>query len=180
MSKQGEINKSNVLSLEGLKQKHEDKFKMEEVFVELDGEMLSYKIYSTFPQTKKDEYYRDLMEFMIGTANEDEEYLEIKDDTLIYSLILIIDKFTDLDIPSKPSDKVQYAGYLADFDILIPIINSFEDEELEELMKEANEMIERQTEKASNILDEYKNQSDEIEDLSALKLVEKELEAHGE
>ena len=100
MSKQGEKNdKMNILSLEDIKQKHEEKFKMAEAYVELDGEMLSYKMYEHFPQSIKDEYHQELLDFMIGLSTNDEKYEGLKNATTIFTLILIVDKFTDLGLP---------------------------------------------------------------------------------
>ena len=69
-----------------------------------------------------------------------------------------------------------YANYLADFDILSTILNTFEEEEVSELMGEAKKIIESQTEKMANVLEEYMSESADIEDLSNLVLIQKELD----
>lgn len=177
MSKQGEnINKTNILSLEAIKQKHEDTFKMSEAYVELDGEMLSYKLYDRFPKSLKDEYHQELLDFMIGLSTENEKYEGLEKATTIFTLILVVDKFTDLGLPEEPRDKIVYAKYLADFDILGEIMATFEEEEVAELMSEAKDIIKSQSEKMANVLEEYTSESEEIEDLSSLILIEKELE----
>lgn len=177
MSKQGEKkDKMNILSLEDIKQKHEEKFQMAEAYVELDGEMLSYKMYEHFPQSVKDEYHQELLDFMIGLSTDDEKYEGLEDATTIFTLILIVDKFTDLGLPKEPKEKVMYANYLADFDILSTILNTFEEEEVSELMGEAKKIIESQTERMANVLEEYMSESEDIEDLSNLALIQKELD----
>ena len=177
MSKQGEKkDKMNILSLEDIKQKHEEKFQMAEAYVELDGEMLSYKMYEHFPQSIKDEYHQELLDFMIGLSTDDEKYEGLENATTIFTLILIVDKFTDLGLPVEPRDKVMYANYLADFNILSTILNTFEEEEVSELMGEAKKIIESQTEKMANVLEEYMSESEDIEDLSNLVLIQKELD----
>ena len=85
-------------------------------------------------------------------------------------------KFTDLGLPKEPREKVMYANYLADFDILSTILNTFEEEEVSELMGEAKKIIESQTEKMANVLEEYMSESEDIEDLSNLVLIQKELD----
>lgn len=177
MSKQGEKkDKMNILSLEDIKQKHEEKFQMAEAYVELDGEMLSYKMYEHFPQSLKDEYHQELLDFMIGLSTDDEKYEGLENATTIFTLILIVDKFTDLGLPEEPREKVMYANYLADFDILSTILNTFEEEEVSELMGEAKKIIESQTERMANVLEEYMSESEDIEDLSNLVLIQKELD----
>lgn len=177
MSKQGDnIDKTNILSLEDIRKKHEEKFKMVEAYVELDGEMLSYKLYESFPQSIKDEYYTEYLEFMIGIATNDEKYEGLDDAIVIYTTILIIDKFTDLGLPDEPKDKVVYAKYLSDLGILMAIIDTFEGEEVQSLLKEANELVKKQSKRMIDALEEYDSKSEEIEDLSSLILIEKELE----
>ena len=177
MSKQGEkADKMNILSLEDIKQKHEEKFQMAEAYVEFDGEMLSYKMYEHFPQSVKDEYHQELLEFMIGLSTNDEKYEGLSDATTIFTLILVVDKFTDLGLPEEPRDKVLYAKYLADFGILSTIISTFEEDEVSELMTEANNIIKMQSERMLEALEEYESKSEDIEDLSSLRLIEKELE----
>lgn len=177
MSKQGEkTDKSNILSLDTIKQKHEDMFKMSEAYVELDGEMLSYKLYDKFPKSKKDEYNKELLEFMIGLSADDSEYKGLDDSVAIFTLILIVDKFTDLGLPDSPREKLMYAKYLSDFEILGTIINTFDENEVDKLMKEANELIEYQSEKMVEILEEYENGSEDIEELSSLRLIKSELD----
>lgn len=178
MSKQGEKkDKMNILSLEAIKQKHEDTFKMSEAYVELDGEMLSYKLYDKFPKSIKDEYHQELLEFMIGLSTNDEEYEGLDDSIVTFTLILVVDKFTDLGLPESPQEKVMYAKYLSDFEILGTIINTFEEDEVRELMEEANELIKHQSEKMVDILEEYEDRSEEIGDLSSLRIIESELES---
>ena len=149
---------------------------MAEAYVELDGEMLSYKMYEHFPQSIKDEYHQELLDFMIGLSTDDEKYEGLENATTTFTLILIVDKFTDLGLPKEPRDKVLYANYLADFGILSTILNTFEEEEVSELMSEANKIIESQTERMASVLEEYMSESEDIEDLSSLRLIEKELD----
>ena len=176
MSKQGEKkDKMNILSLEDIKQKHEEKFQMAEAYVELDGEMLSYKMYEHFPQSIKDEYYQELLEFMIGLSTGDDKYEGLDNAITIFTLILLVDKFTDLGLPDEPKEKVMYAKYLDDFNILSTIMSTFEEEEVDELMTETNKIVKSQSEKMVKALEEYESKSEDIEDLSSLRLIEKEL-----
>ena len=177
MSKQGEKkDKMNILSLEDIKQKHEEKFQLAEAYVELDGEMLSYKMYEHFPQSIKDEYYQELLEFMIGLSTGDDKYEGLDNAITIFTLILLVDKFTDLGLPEEPKEKVKYAKYLDDFNILSTIMSTFEEEEVEELMTETNKIVKSQSEKMVKALEEYESKSEDIEDLSSMRLIEKELD----
>lgn len=178
MSKQGEntTNKNNILSMENLKQRHEDTFKMSEAYVSIDDdEMLSYKVYEVFPNSKKQEYIKDILEFVVKTVTEP-DYQDLVSSITNYTLISVIDKFTDIEVPEDDKEKIIYAGYLADFDILGPIINSLNDEEVKKVMQEAEEAIYSHTERMKDIAKQHGNNSGDVEDLSSLRLVEKELE----
>lgn len=179
MSKQGENNnKRNVLSLDSLQEKHQESFKMVENHVSLDGELLSYKMYEKFPQTLKNEYVKDLMEFSYdSTQKKDAEDLE--EDMAVFALVLAIEKFTDLEIPKDNDEKILYAEILADFGIFETIILSFDEDELTDTMNQAQEVVSQQTERLAQLLKEYESETGEIDEMSALRLVEKELESEG-
>lgn len=177
MSKQGENkeNKTNILSMDNIKQRHEETFKMSEAFVIMNDETLSYKVYEIFPQSKKNEYIRDILEFLVKTVTE-KDYRDLVGDIATYTLISLIDKFTDIEIPEDDKEKIVYAGYLADFNILDSIINNLDEEETKKALREAENAIKEQTKKMTEIAEQYGNDSDDIEDLSSLRLVEKDIE----
>ena len=114
---------------------------------------------------------------MIGLSTDDSEYKGLDDSVAIFTLTLIIDKFTDLGLPDNPREKLMYAKYLSDFEILGTIINTFDENEVDKLMKEANELIEYQSEKVAEILEEYESGSEDIEELSSLRLIKSELDS---
>lgn len=180
MSKQGEkADKRNVLSLENLKERHKQEFKMVESHVNLDGEMLSYMMYERFPQSVKDKYIKELVEFSYDvTMNDDLKDLE--DSITVYSIILIIDKFTDLEIPSDYREKILYSELLSDFGILETILVAFEEEEVNKMLEQAEQVLLRQVDELEDILSKYSEESDEVDEMTALRLVEKELESEGE
>jgi len=175
MSKQGE-DKNNILSMDSLKEKHGQEFKMAEAFVNLDGEMLSYKYYEKLPETKKNEYIQEFLEFSFKLAN-DEEYKEIpKESVSLYALILLIDKFTDIDIPQDDKEKLVYAGFLADFSLVGKILETLPEEEIIDTMTKGTKVVEEQTKRAQELLKQYESKAENIEELSSLRLAEKELE----
>lgn len=176
MSKQGEekINKTNILSMDYLKEKHEEEFKMVEASVDLKGEAFSYKHYEKLPDSKKTQYVQEFMEFALKIATQ-EDYAELSDSILSYSMILILDIFTDIEIPSDDKDKIVYGGYLSDFGLLSTIISNFNEEELTNLMNETNDILGKQTEEVRNSIDNQEGKIDEIEKLSAMRLVDKDM-----
>lgn len=179
MSKKGEnVDKRNVLSFEGLKEKHEQEFKMVENHVELDGEMLSYKMYERFPETAKSEYIRDLLEFAYDTAM-DEGLDNVEEAISVYSVILLVDKFTDIEVPDGHNEKILYSELLSDFGLLNVIISAFDENETVKMLEDAEKTISGQTEKLSNIMDNYKGEVEDIDNISSKRLVDKELEEKG-
>lgn len=180
MSKQGEnTDKRNVLSLDSLQEKHKESFKMVENNVSLDGELLSYKMYEKFPQSLVNEYIRDLMEYSYDSAQE-KDIKELTESMTVFTLILAIDKFTDLEVPEDNDEKILYAEILSDFGIFETIILSFEEDELTSVMNQAQEVMTKQTERLTDLLEEYEGNSEEIDEMTALRLVEKELESEGD
>lgn len=178
MSKDGENkNKSNILSMDKLKQKHEETFKMVENNVELEGENLSYKMYEKFPRSIRDEYIQEVTEANYELLNSDEEYENIQAVVTTITLILIIEKFTDISIPIDLDEKLIYAGYLSDFGLLSTIVNSFEEEELVVLLEETETILSQQAEKINEVIGEYEKENEDIDEMSAERLVEKELES---
>lgn len=179
MSKQGEnTDKRNVLSLENLQEKHKQEFKMVENHVTLDDELLSYKMYERFPQSMKNDYIKDLVEFAYDVVMN-EDYKDLEDSITVYSIILIIDKFTDLEIPQDYREKILYSELLADFGVLEPILMSFEEEEVNTMLQQAEQVMLSQTAKLENVLENYKSESEDIDGMTALRLVDKELESEG-
>lgn len=180
MSKQGEnTDKRNVLSLDSLKEKHEQEFKMVENHVTLDDEMLSYKMYERFPNSAKNEYIKDLIEFAYDVTMND-EFKDLEDSITVYSIVLIIDKFTDLQVPEDYREKILYSELLSDFGILETILMSFEQEEVNNMLRQAEKVLLSQTEKLENVLEYYREDSEDIDEMTALRLVEKELESEGD
>lgn len=175
MSKQGEaLNKSNILSFDSLKEKHEKEFTLTEAYVSLQDEMVSYKYYEKFPINLQDEFMKDFIEFAIKTV-EDPEYGELLGAMGTYMTVLIIDKFTDIEIPEDDKQKIIYANYLADFDILGAIINNFDENEISSLLEKATEISKQRTEELQELVGMYNEQAENIENLSALRSVEKDL-----
>lgn len=176
MSKQGENteNKTNILSMDNIKKRHEEMFKMSEQYVFIGEETLSYKVYDVFPQSKKNEYIRDILEFVVKTVTE-AEYEELVGDIATFTLISLIDKFTDIEVPEDDKEKILYMGYLADFNILNPIIESLDEEEMKKVLSEAQVAIQEHTKKMNAVVDEYSDKSGDIEDLSSLRLVDKDI-----
>lgn len=181
MSKQGEEkqNKSNILSLDSLQKRHEEIFAMEEAYVSLDDEMVSFKYYPKLPESKKNEYIQELIEFTWKTANE-EEYAQLADSIVEFSLILVVDKFTDIEIPEDDIQKIVYSSYLSDFGLFSKIIEVIDEEELIKVMNDSNEAINKQREALGKMIEDYESKADNIEDLSSLRLVQKELEKSKE
>lgn len=180
MSKQGEkTDKRNVLSLDSLKEKHKQEFKMVENHVTLDDEMLSYKMYERFPQSIKNDYIKSLVEFAYDVSMN-EDFKDLEDSITVYSIILIIDKFTDLQVPEDYHEKILYSELLSDFGILETILMSFEQDEVNTMLRQAEEVMLSQTAKLENVLENYKEDSDDLDEMTALRLVEKELESEGD
>lgn len=175
MSKQGENNnKSNVLSMDSVRQKHQQEFKMAEAHVNLNEEMFSYKYYEKFPNSLKDEYVQEFMEYSFNmVADGEREALE--NSIAIYALILLVDKFTDIEVPVDNYERILFASYLSDFELLNKIINTFEEEEVSSIMALATDVAEQQTTKARELVTKYEGQGKDIEAMGALRVVEDEI-----
>lgn len=176
MSKQGEkeMNKTNILSMDYLKEKHQSEFSMAEETVDLKGEAFSYKYYEKLPESMRNRYIQEFMEFTIKIAT-DKDYADLDDSIVSYVMVLIIDIFTDIEVPADDKEKIIYGGYLSDFGLLTKIIGNFNQEEITNLMEEVSKIINMQTENIRETMKEKSEKMDEIENLSALRLVDKDM-----
>lgn len=176
MDKQGVNNKSNILSMDFLKEKHEQDFKMAEAHVNLEGETFSFKLYDKFPDSLKAEYMKDFLEYSFGAIENQDGDAEFEEKVGVFAYVLMLDKFTDLDIPEAPEEKLIYAKYLIDYGLLGQIVNTFEEEEVIDLMNSGKELIEKQTKSALEMIAKYEGIEKDIDGMGALRLLEKESE----
>lgn len=177
MSKQGEkTNKMKVLSFDSIKEKHEEKFEMVENHVFLDDETYSYKMYEKFPKTLENKFITDVLQFSYDISSND-EMEDFSDSTAVFVIITMIEKFTDLEIPSDYGERILYAEVLSDLGILEPIMVAFDEDEFTRVMSKTEEVLTDKTRTVSERLEEFSAEAEEIEEMSNLRMVEKDLKS---
>lgn len=152
-----EANESNILSMENIKKIHENEYKQIDAYVAVGDEMLSYKVYEKFPIRLRDEYVFEILDFATKCAI-DEEYIENNyiNQLGIYTLILMIDKFTDLEFPEDVGSKIVYASYLLDLGIFNTILDTMDQEETKKLIEESEKVIKDYEDKTIAKLEELR------------------------
>lgn len=177
MSKQGEnTNKMKVLSFDAIKEIHGEKFEMVENHVFLDDETYSYKMYEKFPKTLENKFITEVLQFSYDTLNE-EDIMDLVDSTAVFVIITMIEKFTDVEIPSDYGERILYAEALSDLGILEPIILAFDEDEFKRLMEKTEEVLSDKTKTVSERLEKFSAEAEEIEEMSNLRMVEKDLKS---
>lgn len=172
MSEKG-VNKSNILSMDKIREKHNQEFKMVEAWVDLEGEMLSYKHYEKFPESKVHEYIQEFQEFNFNLVSN-KDYKKLATSSALYSLILLIEKFTDVDVPEDDFEKIAFATHLNDFKLLGSIISTLPEDEVIAVMEKGSDMAEKQTARMKELLEEQIAKTNEIEEFASLRLLEQQ------
>lgn len=135
------------------------------------------KVNQHFKNTKVQEIFEDLVRFVdvANTIEDEKEKQTFLEQSEIYLLVLLIDKFTSLDVPEDIAKRIAFANNLIDLDILAVIIDKLPLAEVDR----AGDFIAKQMQKVEdNVTTEYeefmKLYDQEVEQAMALDTLAKE------
>lgn len=134
MAKENKVTNLNVARI-NKEVKRLDDVKVETITV--NGVDYDLKVNLHFKNTKKQEVFEELVTF-IDVANEipdEKESADFLAQSEIYLLVLLIDKFTSLDVPSELAKRIAFANNLIDLEIMIPVVDAMPLAEVEAVSK---------------------------------------------
>lgn len=185
MAKENKVTNLNVARI-NKEVKRLDDVKVETITV--NGVDYDLKVNLHFKNTKKQEVFEELVAF-IDIANgipDEKESADFLAQSEIYLLVLLIDKFTSLDVPKELAKRIAFANNLIDLDLMVPVVDAMPLEEVEAMSKFCTDKFAQLEENVTAEYEEFfKLAEKEIEQAKALEGIQDEnldekMESFGE
>lgn len=135
--------------------------------VVVGADTYEFKIDRKFLKSKEVAFTNDLISF-ISEVSSDEKYFDlgqarIKILSENFALLMLIKHFTSIDVPADTDEALTVLNNMADLGIFGEIVNSFPEDEVERVMKNATVEIDDFNSKLEESLNKLREQTDKLE-----------------